>query len=185
MVISNRSRCCTHNGPNISQFHAIFWKYWQNCMLAPPCRVSACHLLRGILDLSLALHLVPNRVILLSVIHPILLINIWKVIFYLIKCWSDIEQYISLQIKVKLWKKDHKQLACFLLHFADLPHFLLFLSRDCSGNSGDSPDLTLIFLRWAGNCFLQVSESWCSHVMVYSHLTFALAFASVFNIASM
>ena len=23
-------------GPKFSQFHAVFWKIWQNCMLAPP-----------------------------------------------------------------------------------------------------------------------------------------------------
>ena len=61
-----------------------------------------------------------KKSIVLSVIHLDLLINIWKVIFklfkvifYLIKCWSDIEQYISLQIKVKLWKKDYDSLPVF------------------------------------------------------------------------
>ena len=110
------------------QFYAIF--IWKLVKIVCWCPLDDWHpFLRGILDLPLALHNVPNRVILLSVTHSILLINIWKVKFYLIKCWSDIQQYISPQIKVKLWKKDYKQLACFLLHFADLPHFFCFEQR--------------------------------------------------------
>ena len=64
--------------------------------------------------------------ILLSVIHLDLLINIWKVIFYLIKCWSDIEQYISLQIKVKLWKKDYNSLPVFCCTLLTYHIFFVF-----------------------------------------------------------
>ena len=65
--------------PKFSQFHAVFWKIWQNHMLAP--QLEGWHpLLRGILDLPLVTHLTAQKQMLpqtLRVIGPLFNPSVW------------------------------------------------------------------------------------------------------------